>query len=236
MNHKLIFRAFRAIDDLERCKHFRDGHVSVLKDYGITNITTNNDEWMNNPYIYVIVAEIIDTHEIVGGIRVQISSENHYLPVETAVGKMDPKIHEIVKIYRHEGGVGELCALWNAKKVAGIGISVLLTRAGISIINQLSFKTLMGICASYTLKMFRDVGFVEDRTLGNNGEFFYPNSNYVAWVLGIMNAETLDTANAYDKARMESLRMQPIQTTIEDGPKYSVEIQYNLLLQKAVDE
>jgi len=236
MNHKLIFRAFRAVDDLESCKHFRDGHVSVLQDYGITNITTNNDEWMSNPYIYVVVAEIEDTHEIVGGIRVQISSKDNYLPVETAIGKMDPRIHEIVEMYRDHGGVGELCALWNAKKVAGIGISVLLTRAGISIINQLSFKTLMGICGSYTLKMFRNVGFVEDRSLGENGEFLYPNPDYIAWVLGIMNAETLDTADPYDKARMESLRMQPVQTTIEDGPKHSVEIQYNLLIQKAVHE
>lgn len=232
MNYKLKFRAFRAIDDLESCKQFRDGHVSVLQDYGITNITTNNDSWMSNPYMYVVVAELVDTNELVGGIRVQISTQDQHLPVETAIGKMDPRIHEIVTMYRKHGGVGELCALWNAKKVAGIGVSVLLTRAGISIINQLSFKTLMGICGSYTINMFRKVGFVEDRSLGENGEFLYPNSDYIAWVLGIMNAETLDTADPYDKERMESLRANPIQTVIENGSKQAVEIQYNLIVQK----
>ncbi len=227
---KLIFNAFRAIDNIRKCEFFRDGHVAVLKDYGITNITTNNDEWMQNPFMYCVVAEL--NNEIVGGIRIQISDNQHLLPVEAAISKMDSGIHQIVEKYRADGGVGELCALWNAKTVAGIGISVLLTRAGISIINQLNFKTLMGICANYTLKMFQNAGFTEDRSLGNNGEFPYPNAEYIAWVLGIMNAETLDTANPFDKERMESLRTNPTQTFIEEGTKQKIEIQYNLLIQK----
>lgn len=230
MIKRLTFNAFRAIDDIRKCEAFINGHIAVLKDYGITNITTNNNAWINNPNIYCIVAEL--ENEIVGGIRVQISDINNLLPVEEAIGKMDVGIHKLVENYRDNGGVGELCALWNAKKVAGIGISVLLTRAGISIINQLNFKTLMGICANYTLKMFRNVGFKEDRSLGNNGEFHYPNEEYIAWVLGIMNAGTLDTATAFDKERMESLRNNPTQLIIEDGTKDKIEIQYNLIIKK----
>lgn len=230
MSERLCFRAFRAIEEPEICIRYRDGHVSVLKDYGITNITTNNDEWMKNPNIYGIVAEIYPDMEVVGGIRVQISDEQNWLPVEKAISKMDPRIHDIVKKYREEGGVGELCALWNAKRVAGIGISVLLTRAGISMANQLDFETLVGICAEYTLDMFRRVGFVVDDSLGVKGEFQYPNENYIARVLGIMNASTLSTAHEYDKMRMQSLRDFPEQLTIEQGTKEKIEIQYQLTL------
>lgn len=226
----LIFKAFKAIDNIDACMKFKDGHVQVLEDYGITNITTNNDLWMKNPNMYCVIAEL--NGEMVGGIRIQISDEKTLLPVESAIGKMDNGIYNLVNQYRQNGGVGELCALWNAKKVAGMGVSVLLTRAGISIVNQLNFKTLMGICGNYTLKMFRNVGFVEDRTLGDNGEFPYPNIDYIAWVLGIMNAETLDSANQYDKERMESLRLNPIQTTIEKNPKATLEVRYELLLKK----
>ena len=230
MSERLCFRAFRAIEEPETCIRFRDGHVSVLKDYGITNITTNNDEWMRNPNIYGIVAEIYPDMEVVGGIRVQISDEQNWLPVEKAISKMDPRIHDIVKKYRDDGGVGELCALWNAKRVAGIGISVLLTRAGISMANQLDFETLVGICAEYTLDMFRRVGFVVDDSLGVKGEFQYPNENYIARVLGIMNASTLSTAHEYDKMRMQSLRDYPEQLTVEQGTKEKIEIQYRLTL------
>ncbi|NUM31598.1 MAG: hypothetical protein HUU47_04660 [Bacteroidetes bacterium] len=230
MSERLCFRAFRAIEEPETCEKFLNGHVAVLKDYGITNITTNNSEWMKNPNIYGIVAEIYPDMEIVGGIRVQISDEQNWLPVEKAISKMDPKIHDIVKKYRENGGVGELCALWNAKRVAGIGISILLTRAGISMANQLDFGTLVGICAEYTLEMFRRVGFVVDDSLGMNGEFQYPNENYIARVLGIMNAATLSTADEYDKMRMESLRLFPEQLTVEQGTKEKIEIQYQLTL------
>lgn len=224
----MTFKAFRAIDEPAICEQYKNGHVSVLIDYGITNITTNSDDWMRNPNMYCIIAIDEEGQEIVGGIRVQVSDEATLLPVEKAVGRMDDRIFNIVKNFREDGGVGELCALWNAKKIAGLGISILLTRSGISITDQLGIKTMVGICADYTLKMFKQVGFVVDHSLGDNGEFAYPNDTYVARVLGIMNASTLDTAQDYDKERMRSLRNQPEQTTSEKGTRQDVKVKYEL--------
>lgn len=232
MIEKLKFRAFRAINEHDTCLRYKAGHVDVLKDYGITNVTSNNDEWMHNPNIYCVIAEIADTGELIGGIRVQISDEKNLLPVEKAIGKMDDRIHKIVVDYRLDGGVGELCALWNAKSVAGLGISVLLTRAGISITNQLHFNTLIGICGDYTLNMFQRVGFVVDNSLGINGEFPYPKPDFIARVLGIMNASTLDTAHEYDKERMKTLRNIPVQIAIEKGVIDDIEVNYNLIVSK----
>ena len=229
MNDKLAFRAFRAINEPETCQIYLEGHVNVLKDYGITNVTSNNNEWMHNPNIYCVVAESLPNNEIVGGIRIQLSDENNLLPVEKAIGEMDPRIFDIVKDYRNNGGVGELSGLWNAKKVSGIGLSLLLTRASISTANQLNFTTMIGICAEYTLSMFRRVGFVVNNNLGLQGEFPYPNANYIARVLGIMNASTLETAEEIDKMRMRSLRENPVQTTLEQGAKDPIEIEYNLI-------
>ncbi len=228
----LIFRAFRAIDDLEACRAYKEGHGSVLKDYGITNITTNNDEWMQDPRMYCIVALSEDGKETLGGIRIQISAEGHLLPVEKAIGKMDARIYTLVEKFRNAGGVGELCALWNAKSIAGMGISIMLTRAGISITNQVGIKTLVGICGEYTLKMFQKVGFVVDNSLGLNGLFPYPKGEYTARVLGILNASTLETADDYDKTRIESIRSSPEQTAIEEGPKDKITIIYKLTIAK----
>ena len=50
-------RAFRAIDDLETCLKFVSGHRRVLSIYGIENITTNTEDWMFNPGIFVVVVE-----------------------------------------------------------------------------------------------------------------------------------------------------------------------------------
>jgi hypothetical protein len=227
---KLIFRAFKATENRELCEKYLQGHIQVLVNYGITNITTNNKDWMDWDTVYCVIAEKEDG-TVVGGVRTQIADGTHPLPVEKAIGKMDPKIHDIVKQYFNEG-VGELCALWNAKEVAGIGLSIMLVRAGISTLNQVKCNTLMGICADYTLKMFRKVGFVVDNTLGNHGEFVYPNENYIARVLGILNANDLSTAEEFDRQKMLDLRKNPVQKCNETGANdISIEIEYLLLMQ-----
>ena len=221
-------RAFRAVDEISTCQKYVEGHTVVLNDYGVTNVTSRTPVWINNPHVYVVVAEETDTGEIVGGIRVQIADGVLPLPIETAIGHMDKKVLDIVSYYRENGGVGELCGLWNSKSVAGKGISMILTRASIAIITQLRFRTLMGICADYTLPMFTQVGFVIDDSMGINGEFAYPNPNYITRVLGILNAETLETAYPYDKERMLSLRQNFAQLRTEEGPKSVYEVQYQL--------
>ena len=99
---------------------------------------------MLNPNMYCIIALSEDQSEIYGGIRIQISDEQNMLPVEKAIGKMDARIYSLVEKFRNDGGVGELCALWNAKVIAGLGISILLTRAGISVTNQHEYKNTGG--------------------------------------------------------------------------------------------
>jgi hypothetical protein len=199
----------------------------VLKDYGIESITSNNQSWFNNPHVYCYVA-FDKNKELVGGIRIQIANGLDPLPVEKAVGEMDGRIYDLIRHYAIEGGVGELCGLWNSKSVKGVGISVVLVRAAISTINQLRFQTLAGICAGYSLQMFQNVGFVIDHRLGSNGDFQYPNENYIAHVVGILNGATLSTAASIDREKMLSLRGMPVQICEETGSKGKFTVNYNL--------
>lgn len=228
---ELFFRAFRAVDEPETCQTYLAGHQQVLRDYGIENITSNNESWMQNPNVFCVIVERMTPmgREMVGGIRIQQADGVHPLPVEDAVGNLDPAIHRIVEHFMDEG-VGELCALWNSKSVARRGVSLLLVRACISIINQVGFRTLIGICAEYTLQMFQRVGFVVNNRLGNEGKFAYPNPSYIARVLGILDAQSLDTALAHDRARMTSLRQLPEQECAEEGQYGVVKSVYNLWL------
>lgn len=228
---RFIFRAFRAIDEPETCKRFLEGHVKVLVDYGITNITTNNALWMKNPAIYVVVAESPDGSEIYGGVRVHIADGKMPLPLEMAIGKMDARVYDIINQYMDDG-TGELCGLWNSKNVAGMGLSLLLIRAGISIVTQIRLDSLFTICADYTMPMVKRVGFEVENTLGKNGDFVYPNESYIARVLRKMNAIKLDTAESYDRERIFDLRRNPVQTCIEKGPKGDLEVEYKLLIQE----
>ena len=89
---------------------------------------------------------------------------------------------------------------------------------------------MMGICAEYTLNMFQRVGFVVNNDLGDSGLFAYPNDSYIARVLGILDAQSLDTANPLDRDRMESLRTDPKQRMVEESKYGQVHAYYNLHL------
>jgi hypothetical protein len=76
--------------------------------------------------------------------------------------------------------------------------------------------------------MFTRVGFVIDKSLGNKGDFIYPTPEYIAYVLGIMDARTLATSLPFDRNRMLQLRSNPEQTILETGPKGELEVLYEL--------
>lgn len=223
-------RAFRAVEDPESCETYLKGHMQVLIDYNVVKVTSYNKSWMSNPSAYVLVAEDEDTGTMVGGIRVEVAKGLFPLPIETAIGHMDPRVYDIIEQYAINGGVGELCGLWNAKSVKGVGISFFLTRAAISVVNQLRTRTMVGICAEYTLKMFTDVGFEINRGLGSNGEFPYPDERYITRSLGILDATTLSSANPYDKERILGLRNRLSQIREETGSKGPVMIKYDLTI------
>ncbi len=208
-------RAFRAIDEEDSCYEFADGHRKVLEGFNLGNITTNNVSWAYNPNVYVIMAHETETGDLLGGIRIQIADGVHPLPVEDAVSHFDPKIHDMVNHYALSGGTSELCGLWNSRsKAPNIGITINLVVAGMAICSQLPITSIFTIVASYTLKIARQMGYRIETSLGNNGEFIYPNSNYVARVLS-MNPNTLEHAFATYKEKIIALRENPNLKNVE---------------------
>ena len=129
----LRVRVFRAIDDLESCQRFAEGHANVLKDYGITKVTSSKTDWFNNPGVFVVIVENEDGTQVVGGERIHLANMHSELPIETAVSMVEKRIHDVVAEYSDQKITGELCGLWNAKSIAGKGVSILLTKMGVAI-------------------------------------------------------------------------------------------------------
>ena len=108
-------RAFRAIDDLNACKKFMLGHRAVLENIGVKKITSSKDEWMENPAVFVIIVENIESNKVLGGARVHVSEGKQPLPIEEATGYLDDSIYGIIKKYA-DNGTGEICGLWNSRE------------------------------------------------------------------------------------------------------------------------
>lgn len=225
---RFSIRAFRAVDEPELCEEYIKGHVKVLTDFGIANITSNNNEWTKHPHIYCLGLRS-EAGELLSGIRIQLADGNFPLPIEIAIGKMDNKIYTLVDEYAKNGGIGELSGLWVDNRLRGLSIGWYMVRAAIASSIQLNFKTMIGICGNVTLKMFNSVGFVVEEELGNNGQFLYPNDELIAHAVGILDAISLEHAFEYDKNIMQQLRSKYIQKRIEKDSKTHIQVDYNLV-------
>lgn len=225
----LRIRLFRAIDDLPSCQKFVEGHMKILKAFGITMITSANIEWFVDPYTYVIVAESKDSGRVLGGARIQMAGGSQELPIEKAVCEMDNNIFEVIKDYSKQG-TAELCGLWNSREVAGMGIgSVFLTRTAVSVAPRLNIKSMWALCAPYTVRMAQNAGFEIATTLGNNGTFYYPKEDLLATAMVLQDTSKLDTADPQEKNEILSLRSSPRQIK-EEGRREKFMMEYDLLI------
>ena len=226
----LKLRLFRAIDDLGSCEKFAEGHAKVLLDYGVTKVTSSSTDWFYNPAVYVIIAEIEETGETVGGIRIHIADGKTRLPMEDAVSLVDKNVYKLIDGYR-EGGTAELCGLWNSKTTAGWGIgSYILMRAGISIIPELKLSTLFALCAPHTLRISVEKGFEIEKSIGNEGTFIYPKIDLIATSIIVKDVVGLPLALPNEQEIIFKLREDPLLTRVESNAKNTFEINYNLKL------
>lgn len=226
----LKLRAFRAVDDEESCRHFSQGHENVLRDYGVTKLSSANTEWMRNPSVYVILATHKETGEAVGGVRIHLADGITPLPLEVAISIVDTRVYALVEKYT-AARTGELCGLWNAKSVAGYGLgSYFLMRAGISLTKFLKMPTLFALCAPHTFQISVEKGFEVEKSIGNEGTFIYPKLDLIATSIIIKDTEKLPLATPEEQRLIFELRDNPHITRMETGPKGAIEIEYDLYL------
>jgi len=224
----IYIRAFRAIDDHEASMKFVEGHKRVLDNVGVTDVTSSNHEWTTNPNVYVILIESGDRTKIYGGARVHASSGELSLPVEEATREIDERIVDIIA-EQQQHGTGEICGLWNSLEVAGYGIgSKYAIRSAICILPKLKLKTCFALCSPYTARISGNYGFKIEKSLGNDGTFYYPKLDLLATITFLGNSDLLEGADENEIEIINNLRNNPNQQLDEAGPKGTVNVVYDL--------
>jgi hypothetical protein len=218
MNTEIRIRAFRAPDDTETCLKFIQGHRKVLSIYGIENITTNTEDWIYNPAIFVVVVETLDGEKLFGGARVQAADGINPLPIEEATSSFDPAIHRIVN-HHAQFGTGELSGLWNSKEVAGLGVGSLFpSRVSVAIAEQIGLSTMFSLCSPATVRFNQWIGSEVLTEVGNNGTFYYPKIDLLATAVFLKDVKTLSTAHPREREKMLFLRRNPKHVAQEKSP------------------
>lgn len=224
----LRLRAFKATEDPESCQKFLKGHGEILTSIGVNKVTSSKAGWADNPGTFVLVVEDSESGLVLGGARVDTSYGNDKLPISLATGYMDPKIDDFIAA-EAKFGTGEICGLWNSRKVAGLGFgSLFLTRAAVTITTQIGVKSLFALCAPYTVATAEDFGYETIKEVGNEGTFYYPKLDLLATAMKLNDTSTLNNAAELEKTRVVSLRSDPNQRFEEQLRRRSVDVQYQL--------
>jgi len=221
----ISIRAFRAVDEEASCYRFLEEHQKMLNLYyeGV-KVTSSTPDWIYNAGTIVVLVESEDQSKLYGGARIQMADGINPLPIETAISSKDPAIHRYVK-----QGSAEICGLWNSKEVSGMGIgSIILGRVTAAICGFLPLDTIYMLCAPVTVRMCSRVGCMIFTKVGKNGIFYYPKEDFIATAMVIPDPGELSHADLGERSKILALRLNPYQTIIEEGPKGSMSVTYNL--------
>lgn len=225
---KINIRAFRACDEpLKRDEYLKE-FEQILLYYGVKKVTSQSTDWYENPDTWLVVAETDEDNKILAGARMQMATDEVQLPIEKAIGYKDSYIYSLVK-ERQVQGIGELCGLWNTRKLAGFNIgSTYLGIASIAIAPKIGMHNILALAAPSTRANCMRLGFKIIEKLGENGEFNYPKENLVATAMII--SDPLELSGAEEGLKKESfyLRNNPNASTLETTPKGPLVLNYML--------
>ncbi|MEB2781952.1 hypothetical protein [Algoriphagus persicinus] len=186
---KLI--AFKAINDPERCQKFIEGHRQVLESIGVKKVTSANDTWVNNPDVIVVIVESDEDGLIYGGARIHRANSNFPLPMVEAIEELDSSIKGVIE-KDIDAGTGEICGMWNSRKITGMGIgAIFMSKACLALTPKLNLTSLYALFAPVTVKLGLEMGYEILTQVGDNGTFYYPKLDLIATAMKLYDAVNL---------------------------------------------
>lgn len=226
----VVVEAYRAIDHFKECKEFIIGHRKVLQVFDIANITSANLEWAFSPSSVIIMIKRLDSGKLLGGARLQMVDHELMIPIEEAVQEMDENIHSYLSNLAANGGVAEICGLWNTREGAKLGIgSRFLTRSAFVVAPKMGIKSSVMLCAPSTVSMAESMGCKVITELGNDGQFYYPKLDLIATAMIKEDSKDLSTVSEEDRVFIKNLYNTPRQTLIHVTRRgEEVEVKYDL--------
>lgn len=225
---KITIRAFRAVEDPDRCALFGMEHARVLTDLGVNMVVKPDDSWAKDPNTFVFVAEHTELG-MVAGIRLEIATAHLPLRMQNCLEPMCPNIVPILQDLQPHGNA-ELCGLWNAHRFSGQGIPSLLIEAAIGASSQLGLRTIVTFIAEYVAPYAERSGFVPLQSIGAEGILVYPIPSIKTWAMVLPDVLTICNAKFERRKRLLSLRIRPKQERIETPKKSPLLVTYELLL------
>lgn len=167
----------RAIDRYDVAHEFSVKHTQVLKSHGVDGVSSSKSKWKYMPNVYMVAMYDNVSDEMVGGMRLEISSQKYLLPFEAALGNKLPEVKQYVSDHRVSGGVCEFSGLWVDSCYGKMQIPEFMTKMGIGLSRKLGIKYAFAFANNYSRPITERLGFDAQVVNGKN-VFMYPDERY----------------------------------------------------------
>ncbi|MCB0497917.1 MAG: hypothetical protein KDC79_17390 [Cyclobacteriaceae bacterium] len=174
---KFSVQIARAIDRYDIAHEFSIKHKRVLKSYGVDGISSAKARWKYLPNVYMIAVYDNISGEMIGGMRLEVSSQKYLLPFEAALGNTMPEVKKFVSTHRYSGGVCEFSGLWVDPKFRKMHIPEYMTKLGITLSGKLGIKYAFAFANNYSRPITEKLGF-DVQSIDGQTVFLYPDERY----------------------------------------------------------
>lgn len=223
----LRIRVLHSIDYPEIGQECNNKHINILQRFNLDKeIDSSKSNWWENPCSYLVIIEDLETGEIGASVRLDIIDESNPLPLAKAIEPFLPNITN--QLHEFNNVLGEMCGLWVHENFSKRNLVPHLVNSVLAISSKVCVKHIIGIAPTHTKNFFCTKGFKVKADIGNKGEFFYPNKNYISTVIEMSDTLGLSSLENEDRDHIKWLRSNPVSTVQEAFDGKVTTLQYDL--------
>ncbi len=223
---KIKIWSFETSQNLASCLDFVEGYKRVLTDQNINFLKSIDYTALSTQAQYGILASY--EGEIIGGLLLYHPTESlPSFPFKTTTLNTQANSPYEVEIIPK---TAEIVAVWNAKKVAGWGLSYVLLKAGLALSVYLGFDKTLYLTADYNIRLVEKLGLELLRVKGHDIFYhFEPNAFQARAYLHLFDMNKYSYSKKEKDAIIEIAKAEQL-TTNEAVLGSFLEIEYTLAL------
>ena len=181
--NNLEFEYFLSSADDQLRTDYYTGLNKVLKKYGVDGVVLNTTNSLSSTNTIIVLAKN-SFGDSVGGIRIEIKTDDNPLPIEKISTRYKEILNSKIKNLYHNGTkIAEICGLWVDSDVRNYTIKgklgPLLSKTAFEVCEELEIDHVTAITPAHTTGIFLSLGFTPD---SNVPSFAYPDDRYITTI------------------------------------------------------
>lgn len=178
------FKYFLSDTDQNLLSEYQIGLGMALRKFSVDGVILSTAE-QNPKEETCIICAFSGFKKPVAGIRLEIKSEQNYLPLEKCRVYQKPQIMNFLNsLVQQNLSIAELSGLWVDPHQKGFGLGSRLVKEATELAIGFGIETIVAMPPLHTINYFFKIGYVQEKSIP---QMAYPDDRYVSTVVYFTN-------------------------------------------------